>query len=55
MMASFGRVKLASISSDDRIAQAPNPLDFHFNHVARSFGALRSMITINASILPLGR
>ena len=52
MMAGFDRVKLASISSDYRIAQAPNPLDFHFNHVARSFGALRSIISVNASILP---
>jgi hypothetical protein len=30
----LGRVKLASISSDYRLAQAPNPLDFHFDHVA---------------------
>src|ERR1700756_1484617 len=29
------QVAPASITSDYRVAQAPDPLDFHFNHVAR--------------------
>ena len=34
-MASFARAKLASMSTDYRIAEAPDLLDFYFNHGAR--------------------